>query len=226
MAEIQETKLWEWCKTHGDYTGYLMQYPNGQYALEAKMLINGDGIKEYSNNNIENEKTEFNNCKLITEFLAFIKKYPYGEYSTLAKDIIQTKTSYKASALLLSITGKEEDFDFEHCHEKNEYERFLSTYPKGKHKTQAEKRINALTKEPSQLILLFICNILGIASLIIGLSINKIILSGLVLLGLGLFELFAHFKLPFMLHALTTGDNYLQLSGYLSVIGGIIFLLM
>ena len=29
MADIQETKIWEWCKTHGDYAGYLMRYPNG-----------------------------------------------------------------------------------------------------------------------------------------------------------------------------------------------------
>ena len=67
---------------------------------------------------------------------------------------------------------------------------------------------------------------IGIISVAIGLALNKMIIAGTVILGLGLIELFAHFVMPFDRRALTKGDNYLQLSGYLMLVGGLAFMLV
>ena len=59
MADINEIHLWEWCKTHGDYAGYLMRYPNGSYAAEAKaLLINENDKYNHLNEIILNQKGE------------------------------------------------------------------------------------------------------------------------------------------------------------------------
>ena len=50
MADYQETNLWEWCKTHGDYEGYLMRYPNGSFAAEARLFMSGNNSATKSNN--------------------------------------------------------------------------------------------------------------------------------------------------------------------------------
>jgi len=49
--DIQEIKLWEWCKTHGDYAGYLMHYPDGRYASEARALLKSDDEQNQSIDN-------------------------------------------------------------------------------------------------------------------------------------------------------------------------------
>ena len=90
----------------------------------------------------------------------------------------------------------------------------------------AENHIGALKNEKWQLILVIILNIIGIAAVITGLIMNKTNIVGFVLLGLGFIELVAHFVIPFEKRVLTKGDNYLQLSGYLSLISGIVFLLI
>lgn len=108
MADTQEIKLWEWCKTHGDYAGYLMQYPNGSFAAEAKAMMNRgnpstthqtfiseDTELEYlayqmrNKEEIElNEAEAFRNCRTLKDFEAFVKKYPNGEFTDKAWVVI------------------------------------------------------------------------------------------------------------------------------------------
>lgn len=257
MADIKEKELWDWCKSHDDYEVYLMRYPNGNYATEAKALLNSD------------EKDEYENCALVSDYFSFLERYPNGEYSTRARTVIRSKGYYGGVIL-----GQEEYADFKGCGTERDYRRYLEKYPNGRYRSQAElkceeykashdawvkEKINeeelgkcetigdyeryiqchegrcariamnyygALKNEPWQLILSFICNIMGVAGVVVGLVLNKVVVAGLVLLGIGLIELVCHFVVPFEYRALAKGDNYLQLSGYLSVIGGIIFLLM
>lgn len=270
MADTQEIKLWEWCKTHGDYAGYLMQYPNGSFAAEANMLINGNnGSTQINASSYGSEQDEYNNCILLSEFYAFVKKYPNGEYTTKAKTVISTKQILTSCGFAPSEEG-----DFKACQVAKEYKRFLEKYPMGRYSKQAkekyeqikarneawdrdrkdedklrecetiedyskylethqgkfakmaENHIGALKNEKWQLILVIILNIIGIAAVITGLIMNKTNIVGFVLLGLGFIELVAHFVIPFEKRVLTKGDNYLQLSGYLSLISGIVFLLI
>lgn len=274
MTDLQETNLWEWCKTHGDYAGYLMRYPNGSFAAEARTLMNDDNPSLQPTDISRGvEKEDYENCKLLSEFYAFIKKYPNGDFHDRAQNVIRTK-QITTKCGLGPITGKEEECDFKACQVASEYKKFLEKYPSGIYKEQArvkyeqlinrdeawrkdrkdedelkecetiedyrnyvethqgkwakyaEDYIRALQSEPKQILLQIVCCIIGIISVVVGLSLNRIIIAGAVLLGLGLIELFVHFVMPFDRRTLTKGDNYLQFCGYLMSVGGLVFMLI
>lgn len=274
MADINEIKLWEWCKTHGDYEGYLMRYPNGSFATEARLFMSGNSSATKPNNiSYRSEREEYENCKLLSDFYAFIKKYPNGEFTTRAQTTIKTK-HLTCKLGYEPIMGREEECDFKACQVTSEFEKYLEKYPygvyreqakakysqlkaqedawkkdrkdedefrecetlddyskfvethQGKWARQAEHYVGALKSEPKQIIMQIVCSMIGIASVAIGLALNKMIIAGAVLLGLGLIELFAHFVMPFDRRTLAKGDNYLQLSGYLMLVGGLVFMLV
>lgn len=280
---MDEIKLWEWCKTHGDYAGYLMRYPNGQYASDARMLMNkasspSTGLNHQNSTQLNgsDEFDDFLKCETISDYSKYIIKYPRGALTPLASQLIQELGSQKPSTQHLKYDSSSmfEEKDFKACKTISDYEKFLDRHPCSKYeaqarekvkklkadqeawlkkrkdedeylacktiedytkyiethdgtfKIQAENHIGALKNEPWQLVMLFVCNILAIATIIICLSLNHVKVLGMILLGLGLVELISHFVIPFAKRSITNGDNYLQLSGYLSIIGSLIFLLI
>lgn len=168
MADIQETKIWEWCKTHGDYAGYLMRYPNGIYAAEAKSLMNaGDVTKSAYEKKpnpvkadpkfvmsylIEHEKKEleeFNSCHSVSDYEEYVKKYPFGTYTAKAKELIlklRTVSPSSSNSFIEQELGRI-DAAFKKCKSIQDYEKFISTCSNEKYKEQARARIEKLKAE-------------------------------------------------------------------------------
>lgn len=168
MADIQETKLWEWCKTHGDYAGYLMRYPNGIYATEAKSLMNaGDVTKSASEKKqnpvkadpkfvmsylIEHEKKEleeFNSCHSVSDYEEYVKKYPFGTYTSKAKELILKLRTVSPSSSYSVIEQELDriDAEFKKCKSLEDYEKFILMCSNEKYKEQARARIEKLRAE-------------------------------------------------------------------------------
>lgn len=168
MADIQETKIWEWCKTHGDYAGYLMRYPNGIYSAEAKALMNeGNATQSASEKKpntvkadpkfvmsylIEHEKKEldeFNSCHTVSDYEDYVKKYPYGRYTSKAKELI-LKLRTITPSMPNSVIEQELDridAEFRKCKSIKDYENFIKKCPYEKYKEQARTRIEELKVE-------------------------------------------------------------------------------
>lgn len=168
MADLQETKLWEWCKTHGDYAGYLMRYPNGIYSAEAKALMNeGNATQSASEKKpntvkadpkfvmsylIEHEKKEldeFNSCHTVSDYEDYVKKYPYGRYTSKAKELI-LKLRTITPSMPNSVIEQELDridAEFRKCKSIKDYENFIKKCPYEKYKEQARTRIEELKVE-------------------------------------------------------------------------------
>ena len=70
------------------------------------------------------------------------------------------------------------------------------------------------------------CNVMCIAMLIVSLISNRMKLAGLILLGLGIIEVIVYYRGENDRDWSMEGENYLKLGGYLSLIGGIAFLLI
>jgi len=169
MADIQEIKLWEWCKTHGDYAGYLMQYPNGSFAAEAKAMMNRgnpstthqtsipvDTELEYLAYQMRNkeerdliEAEAFRNCRVLEDFEAFVRKYPKGEYADKARVVIAklrpAKVKIPESVIIEELTRIENEF--KKCKSIEDYERFIIKYPIEKYQAQARAKIEKLKAE-------------------------------------------------------------------------------
>lgn len=168
MADLQETKLWEWCKTHGDYAGYLMRYPNGIYSAEAKALMNeGNATQSASEKKpntvkadpkfvmsylIEHEKKEldeFKSCHTVSDYEDYVKKYPYGRYTSKAKELI-LKLRTITPSMPNSVIEQELDridAEFRKCKSIKDYENFIKKCPYEKYKEQARTRIEELKVE-------------------------------------------------------------------------------
>ena len=169
MADTQEIKLWEWCKTHGDYAGYLMQYPNGSFAAEAKAMMNRgnpstthqtpiseDTELEYlayqmrNKEEIElNEAEAFRNCRTLKDFEAFVKKYPNGEFTDKAWVVIgklrtETQPTAQSNSSNQVRVNAYEEVEFNKCKSIADYEKFIQKYPYGKFKELAKARIEKL----------------------------------------------------------------------------------
>lgn len=168
MADYQETNLWEWCKTHGDYEGYLMHYPNGSYAAEARSLMDGGEGKQSTSEKkpnivkadpkfvlsflIEQEKKEldaFNNCHSIADYEEYVKKYPFGTYTPKAKELISKLRSVSpnsSNSVIEQELGRI-DTAYKKCKSIQDYEKFILTCPNEKYKEQAKERIEKLKAE-------------------------------------------------------------------------------
>lgn len=252
MADTQEIKLWEWCKTHGDYAGYLMRYPNGSYSAEAKALMNGgktsttyqapiqeDSELEYLSWQMQNkeesdlsEAEAFRNCRVLADFEAFVRKYPNGEYTEKAWVVIaklrkvkQPTTSPLSSQQRPQQTREttNEDAGSKKCKSITDYREESKSI-----QAQEEKKFQESMKQRilKDLKLSIACNVVCIAMLIVGLATNRMKLAGLVLLVLGIIEVIVYYRGENDRDWSIEGENYLKLGGYLSLIGGIAFLLI
>ena len=168
MTDLQENNIWEWCKTHGDYAGYLMRYPHGIYAAEAKSLMD-KGISKQSTSEkkpntvkadpkfvmsflIEQEKKEleaFNNCHSAADYEEYVKKYPFGTYTSKAKELILKLQNISPSSSNGGIEQGLERIDavFKKCKSIQDYEKFIMTCPYENYKEQAKTKIEKLKAE-------------------------------------------------------------------------------
>lgn len=168
MADYQETNLWEWCKTHGDYEGYLMRYPNGIYAADAKSLMDRGDVRKGTTEKkpdtvkadpkfvlsflFEQEKKEldaFNNCHTVADYEEYVKKYPFGTYTSKAKELILKLQTISPSS---SDGGLERGLErietaLKKCKSIQDYEKFIMTCPYEDYKEQARARIEKLKAE-------------------------------------------------------------------------------
>lgn len=227
MADVNEIQLWEWCKTHGDYAGYLMRYPNGIFAAEAKSFIKGENPstselstiteqpeEDYarmcvvgknnklgetfdidSSSETEDETKEFQAIRSTEDYKAFLKKYPNSKYAVTIREIIKKREARereredqekaRREAWKKERTDKE---DLQKCKTIEDYQRFIETHPGSKSLKDAQTHLDALKAEPVQLTLFLLCNLLSIATVIIGLYINNIKFIGVALIVCGVLE--------------------------------------
>ena len=88
---IEESRVFNQCRTQRDYMNYLSKYPNGAYVTKAKVIIEDLGRKEIE------ENREYNLCKDKSDYLGYLRKYPNGKYVKEAQEKIKVLESAENS---------------------------------------------------------------------------------------------------------------------------------
>lgn len=139
-----ESELFEGCKSSPiDCITYISKYPQGRFIAQ---------VKSY------NEDFDWKACRTLDNYKSYISRYPDGKYTSEAKSKIQDYESGKSEInsmssinQLLSICPKykgtylndvlDEKF-YSLCRTKADCRKYVSTFSYGKHKEEAQERIN------------------------------------------------------------------------------------
>ena len=140
-----ENKIFHDCKTINDYNNYLVLFPDGKYALQAKQNMEKaefDACKttqdcqkfrdKYPKTRLpildKWEECYYNNCNTISLLEAYLRDYTKGKYVKEAKDKID-RLSFNA------------------CRTIANYKNYIQKFPKGKFVSKARDKIDQLSFE-------------------------------------------------------------------------------
>lgn len=101
------------CSTIMEYEFYLMEYPGGKFASQAKARI---------------EELVFGKCQSIIDFMSYLSKFPHGKYVSQAQRAIADEDTWSRCVAADS---------------KEAYKDYLAKFPDGRHKAEAEKKTRA-----------------------------------------------------------------------------------
>lgn len=127
---IEESRMFNQCRTMSDYKEYLRKYPKGLFADKAKKLIEEVGQKELE------EKKFFDFCKDKSDYQNYLRKYPNGKYVKEAQAKIKTFENADRQA------GDDTAF-WNQCtpRTKQNLQKYLNRYPNGRYAIQAKSKI-------------------------------------------------------------------------------------
>lgn len=101
------------CNTISDCEGYLKAYPNGRYRSQVKASI---------------DKISYDSCRSISDYKQYMKNFPYAKYFSQAKLFVDDEEMWQKCSSSDS---------------KDLYKKYLETFPNGRHKSEAEQKVNA-----------------------------------------------------------------------------------
>lgn len=89
-AAIEESRIYNQCRTRADYMEYLRKYPNGYYKNKAQERIKElDRIATKESENSTQEQKVYEQCKTKEDYSNYIRLYPRGKYVTRARNKIE-----------------------------------------------------------------------------------------------------------------------------------------
>lgn len=89
-AAIEESRMYNQCRTRADYMEYLRQYPNGLYKSQAQSKINEfDIAAARERETYIQEQKIYDECKTKDDYLHYLNLYPNGKFVSRAHNKIE-----------------------------------------------------------------------------------------------------------------------------------------
>ena len=132
---IEESRVFNQCRTQRDYMNYFSKYPNGAHSAKAKAIIEEFGRKELEENRV------YNLCKDKSDYLGYLRKYPNGKYVKEAQQKIKNQENAEKRMA-------EETAFWNQCSPYSipQLQEYIRKYPNGMYATRAKSLIANLER--------------------------------------------------------------------------------
>ena len=142
--EYFERQRWAKCNILEDYQAYLKQYPRGLFSIEAAAKI-----KQLEEERLwESSKTK-DTIEAYNKYLADTRMSKYAQEASLA--IVRIKDEQRRDEAMWTT-----------CAKKDDYEKYLQTFPRALHKKEADERLAKIAGQRQTLIIVSVFLALGI----------------------------------------------------------------
>lgn len=141
---VFETRKWEKCNSLEDYRDYLKQYPRGRHCGEAAAKI-----KQLEEDLLWETSKSKDTIEAYNKYLADTKMSKYAQEASLA--IVRIKDEQRRDEAMWATCTKKED-----------YEKYLQTFPRALHKREADERLAKIASQRQTLIVAAVFLVLGL----------------------------------------------------------------
>lgn len=142
---VFETRRWEKCDSLEDYRDYLKQYPRGRYCGEAAAKI-----KQLEEDLLWETSKSKDTIEAYNKYLTDTKISKYAQEASLA--IVRIKDEQRRDEAMWTTCAKKED-----------YEKYLKTFPRALHKKEADERLAKIASQRQSLIIAAVFLAAGLA---------------------------------------------------------------
>jgi outer membrane protein assembly factor BamD (BamD/ComL family) len=86
---VEESRMYNQCRSKNDYMNFLRKYPNGMYVGVVRKKIDEIDATSKRERDIKEEKRIYDKCESKEDLLRYISLYPHGEYVKRAQELIR-----------------------------------------------------------------------------------------------------------------------------------------